>query len=152
MVFRLALYALLLLAAPSTAGAQLTMRAIRDLNFGSVIPGVQTSIPPNHPLRSGEWEFISAIGRTVSISFNLPNRLNGPAGRTMIIRFGPNDGIATGTAPTSVPVTFDPRRTNNFNLVSSARILVFLGGRVQPAGNQQPGTYRNTVTMTVTVF
>ncbi len=120
--------------------------------FGVVIKGVASSVSPNDPVKSGEWTFTAAIGKTIQIAMTLPNRLNGPAGATMPITFGATDGVAVGTAPTSVPVTFDPRVAHNFNLVTSATVLVFLGGRVTPAAGQTTGNYSNTVILTVTVF
>jgi hypothetical protein len=149
---RLTCWLALLLGAAPPLSAQLTVQGDRNLNFGVVIQGVPTSVSPNDPVRSGELEFTAAIGKTIQIAFTLPNRLNGPAGATMPITFGATDGVAVGTAPTSVPVTFDPRTAHNFNLVTSARVLVFLGGRVSPAVGQRTGSYSNTITMTITVF
>jgi hypothetical protein len=142
----------LLAGTASPLSAQLTIQGDRNLAFGVVIQGVASSVVPSDPVKSGEFEFTSAIGKTIQIAFTLPTRLNGPAGATMPITFGATDAIAQGTAPTSKPVTFDPRSAKTFNLVTSARILVFLGGRVTPAAAQRTGSYSNTVTMTVTVF
>ena len=142
----------LLAGTASPVSAQLTIQGDRDLAFGIVIQGVPSSVSPNDPVKSGKLEFTSVIGKTVQISFTLPARLNGPAGATMPISFGATDAVATGTAPSSIPVTFDPRTSPTFRLVTSARILVFLGGRVTPAAGQRTGAYSNVVTMTVTVF
>jgi hypothetical protein len=136
----------------SAQGPPLQVNAIRNLAFGAVILGIPTRVAPADPVKSGEFEFITAIGNTVRVQFTLPTRLNGPAGARMPISFGATDAIATGTAPSSVPVTFDPRSAQNFRIVSSNRILVFIGGTVSPAANQRTGTYSGTIRLTVTIL
>lgn len=151
MLRKLLLPAGLLLALTSPARAQLTVTPLRDLAFGWVVPNVAKHILPSDPVRSAQWEFLVPIGSQVRLQFSLPNRLNSGNNR-LNISFGASDGIATGTAPSSVPVTFDPRTAQTFNIVTSDRIWVFLGGTVSPTRNQRAGVYRNTVTLIVTVL
>lgn len=143
---------LALVGLPSLAAAQLTVRADRDLRFGVVIQGVSKYVPPNDPIYSGEFEFTASIGNQVQLRFTLPNNLAGPAGATMPITFGNNDAIAQGTGPTSVPVIFNPKGVSVFRLVTSNRILVFIGGRVTPAANQRTGSYTAPIVFTVTIL
>jgi hypothetical protein len=70
----------------------------------------------------------------------------------MPITFGNNDAIAQGTGPTSVPVTFNPKGVSVFRLVTSNRILVFIGGTVTPAANQRTGAYTAPIVFTVTIL
>jgi len=137
---------------PSLAVAQLTVKADRDLRFQVVIQGVAKYVPPNDPVYSGEFEFTAAIGNQVQLGFTLPNNLAGPAGATMPIAFGNNDAIAQGTGPTSVPVVFNPKGVSVFRLVTSNRILVFIGGTVTPAANQRTGAYTAPIVFTVTIL
>lgn len=146
------LTALALLAAAQPAAAQITVSRVRDLNFGPVIRGIATHVGPGDPVKSGEFQFITAIGSRVRVQFTLPNRLNGQAGANMPITFNATDAIATGTAPLSIPVTFDPRVAQTFNIVTSTTILVFIGGTVTPAAAQAIGTYTNTITLTITLL
>jgi hypothetical protein len=144
-----------LLAVPilvRTASAQATVSPIRDLTFGPVIQGIPKHILPNDATRSGELQFIAALGNNIRIAFTLPNKLNGPAGATMPIAFSTTDAFALGTGPTSVPVTFNPNVSNQFQLVSSNRILIYIGGTASAAANQRVGTYTGTITMTITVL
>ncbi len=136
----------------AAASGQLTVSGLRNLAFGPVIQGLNSSVPPSDPVKSGQFEFIVPIGSRVRVQFTLPNRLNGPGGARMNIQFANNDAIALGQAPSSTPVTFNPRAPQTFNVVSSNRIWVFLGGTVTPAANQATGNYSNTVTLTVTVL
>ncbi|MEP7326259.1 MAG: hypothetical protein ABI836_09955, partial [Gemmatimonadota bacterium] len=117
-----------------------------------VIRGVPSSISPSDPTRSGQFEFIVPIGSRIRLQLTLPTRLNGPAGAQLTISFNNTDGIALGQGPTSVPVTFNPNQAQTYNIVSSNRIWVFLGGRVSPTAAQTTGNYTNTVTLTITVL
>lgn len=134
------------------ASAQLSVVGVRDLAFGNVVRGIPASVAPSDPVRSGRWDVTATLGARVQVRFTLPNRLNGPAGATMPISFANNDAIAIGNSPLSNPVTFNPKATMNFQLVTSNRFFVMLGGTVSPTATQTAGPYTNTVVMTVTVF
>jgi hypothetical protein len=144
----------LALAVGTTRGvsAQLTVTGLRNLAFGPVIQGIASTVTPNDPVKSGQFEFITPLGSQVRIQFTLPTRLNGPSGGRLTIAFGTTDAIALGQGPTSVPVTFNPNTAQTFNIVSSNRIWVFLGGRVTPTATQTTGAYTNTVTLTITIL
>lgn len=141
-----------LLAAAPPAAAQVTVSARRNLAFGPVIRGIATHVLPSDAVKSGQFQFVTAIGNQVRLQFTLPTRLNGPSGATMPISFSTTDGIAVGSGPSSVPVTFNPNTAQTFNIVTSTTINVFLGGTVTPAAAQALGAYTNTITLTVTVL
>ncbi len=146
---------LLLAAAPAAAppaAAQISLTPIRNLAFGPVIVGVPTSVGPSHPTRSGQYRLIAPIGARVRFRFTLPSRLDGPSGARLTISFGASDAIAVGSASNSVPVSFDPRVQQTFEIVTSTTINVFIGGRVTPTANQRQGNYTGTITFTVTVL
>ena len=139
-------------AASRPAAAQITVTPVRDLAFGPVIVGVPTHIGPSHPVRSGQFRVTTLPLVRVRLRFTLPNRLDGPAGATLPISFGSNDALHVGTAPNSVPVTFNPKATRVLQVTTGTTILVFIGGTVSPAGNQQQGNYAGTITLTVTIL
>lgn len=140
-----------LLTAATPAAAQITVSGMRPLAFGSVIRGVATHVLPNNAVKSGQFRFITALGNQVRLQFTLPNRLNG-SGSNMPISFSTTDAFALGNGPTSVPVTFDPNKSQTFTIVSSTTIDVFIGGTVTPGAGQAFGSYANTITLTVTVL
>jgi hypothetical protein len=141
-----------LLTASGPAAAQITVTPVRDLAFGPVIVGVPTHIGPSHPVRSGQFRLTAPLTTKVRFQLTLPNRLDGPAGARLPISYDGTDGIVVDGAPNSVPVTFNPRATKQFQFVSSTTAFVFLGGTVSPAGNQQQGNYAGTITITINVF
>ena len=141
-----------LMAASRPAAAQITLTRVRDLTFGPVIVGVPTSIGPSHPVRSGQYRLTAPLMRNVRFRFTLPTRLDGPSGARLTISFGGDDAIAIGQGPTSVPVTFDPKVQQTFQIVSSTTIFVFIGGTVTPTATQRQGNYTGTITFTVTLL
>jgi hypothetical protein len=144
---------LLLVAAVTPVAGQSTVTGIRDLNFGVVIRGVQTTVAPADPIRSGRFYVRHILNRQVQLRFTLPTTLPRVAGgATLPITFAATDAIAQGTAGSSVPVTFNPNNTQTFTLVTSADFYVNLGGRVSPAAGQATGAYRGTITLTCTFF
>src|SRR5688500_5562081 len=90
------------------AAAQISVTPIRDLAFGPVIVGIPTAVAPPHPTRSGQWRMIAPVGTRVRWRFTLPTRLDGPAGASLTINFGNNDGMVT-VGPTGAPTTFNPK-------------------------------------------
>jgi hypothetical protein len=150
MRFTLVLCLAAMLAASRPAAAQVTVTPVRDLAFGPVIVGVPTYIGPSHPVRSGQFRVSAPLLSRLQLRFTLPSRLNGPAGATLPINFANNDALHVGTGSNSVPVTFNPQATRNFQMTDSA-ILVFIGGTVSPAGNQPQGNYTGTITLTVNI-
>jgi hypothetical protein len=149
----LLLLVLLLAAAVTPVAGQSTVTGVRDLNFGIVIRGVQTTVAPSDPIKSGRFYVRHRLNRQVQLRFTLPTTLARVAGgATMPITFPASSAIAQGTAGNSVPVTFNPNNTRTFTLVTSADFYINLGGRVSPAAGQATGAYRGTVTLTCTFF
>ncbi len=148
MRFTLPLFVAAIVAMGRPVAAQITVTPVRDLAFGPVIVGVPTYIAPSHPVRSGQFRVSGPTGSRVQVRLTLPNRLTGPAGATMPINFANNDALHVGTAPGSVPATFNPKATRNIQL-TGGDVLVFIGGTVSPAGNQAQGNYAGTITLTV---
>ena len=141
-----------LLTASGPAAAQITVTPVRDLAFGPVIVGVPTHIGPSHPVRSGQFRLTAPLLTLVRFHLSLPNRLDGPAGARLPISYVGTDGIAVAAAPSSLPVTFNPKASQKFLFATSTTAFVFVGGTVSPAGNQQQGNYAGTITITVNVF
>jgi hypothetical protein len=149
-ILLLALLGGVVAAAP--AAAQVSILPVRDLTFGSVIVGIPSSVGPSHPTRSGQYRITAPLGSKVQVRFTLPDQLTGPGGAQLPITFGSSDAIAVGTAPGSTPTTFNPKATRNPQFQPSTAYDVFIGGTVTPAGNQPPGSYAATITLTITNF
>lgn len=149
---RLLLLSLLLTCTAGIARAQVGIVGVRDLAFGSVLPGIQTNVPPSDPVRSGMWEVTGQQGDRVQVQLTLPNQLTAPGGAQMPVGYANNHAIAVSDAPGATPVVFNPNATLNFRLQTSGRFFIFLGGTVSPAGTQPPGNYTAPALLTVIVF
>lgn len=133
--------------------AQLVVQGIRDLQFGTVFPGIPANVQPTDPIQSGHFYFSTpSLGTRVRVRFTLPSQLNGPGGATMSISFGGGDAMIQGTAAASQPVFFNPQSNQNFLMVTSRDANVWLGGTVSPAVGQAAGGYAAPVVLTVTIF
>ena len=141
------------LGAASPAAAQVSVTGMRDLAFGPVIVGIASTVAPSDPLRSGRLRITAPAGSRLKLDFIPPNRLDGPGAR-LPIKFSKSDALAVGNAPGSVPVVLDPnpKAISRYDMGASTAVDIFLGGTVTPAGNQAPGNYLGTITLTVTIL
>ncbi len=140
------------LAAVPPAAAQLAVTPVRDLEFGSVIVGVPSSVAPSHPTRSGQFRITAPRNTKVQVRLTLPGQLAGPAGAQLPVGFASSDAIAVGDWPGSTPESFNPQATRNLQFAGGTIYNLFLGGTVTPAGNQRQGNYAATITLTITNF
>jgi hypothetical protein len=147
--------ALLGAALPPVVGAQgkpLNVTGVRGLTFGAVFPGVPRVISRTDAANAGQFDVGYAKFSPIQITFSLPAVMNGPAGATMPLVFGANDGGYSSPETITSQVGFDPRVAFATTLDKNGRAAVFLGGRAQPLTSQRAGNYTATITMTITVL
>jgi hypothetical protein len=124
--------------------------AHRDLTFGTVLPGIPSSVPSLHPRHSGMFEVHGTPGSSVRVEFVLPAALASPASDLMPIAFGGADGFADfsrGRPPRGV--VFDPHLPLLGDLGPNGRLFLRLGGTVLPSLTQTGGEYVAIITLTV---
>ncbi|HXV86947.1 MAG TPA: hypothetical protein VD793_09620, partial [Gemmatimonadales bacterium] len=121
----------------------------RDLRFGTVLPGIPTSIPHNHPRFSGEFEVQGTAGASVRVELLLPANLAASGGALLPISFAGGDG--SHDFPHGLPhrTEFDPHLPVVAGLGPNGKLHVWLGGTVFPAAAQTSGTYVATIAITV---
>lgn len=140
-----------LLVAPPAA-AQFSAVGVRDLAFGSIIPGVITAVAPTDPVKSGRYDIQANVGTRLRLDFTLPTRLLAPGGAQLTINFANGDVILLETAPGSTPSTQNPKSMKPYTMTDGNRLQVFLGGNVSPTGTQAIGVYTASVLLTVTIL
>ncbi|HXG97830.1 MAG TPA: DUF4402 domain-containing protein [Gemmatimonadales bacterium] len=132
----------------------MTIATMRDLNFGTVIKGVATTVAPA-AANAGEWQVSGSANAFVVISFTLPTMLTNIQalpGSTMPIAF--NATSAIWRRSTNNPAggnVFNPAVGNvgrlgpppNFNM------FIWLGGTVNPAPTAKPGIYQGNVVVSL---
>ena len=131
-----------------TAG--MTITTLRDLDFGTVIKGVATTVLPT-AATAGAWQVTGSSNAFVIVSFTLPTQLTNIQalpGSTMPITFSltsarwnrANNNPAAGTP-------FNPAigAVGRFGPPPNPNMYIWLGGTVNPAAAAKPGIYRGTV-------
>lgn len=156
--FECCLAAGLVLLACSTAAAQrrwpgsgdaLVAIAHRDLRFGTVLPGINSSIRPYQLRRAGLFEVRGRRNTSIRIDLALPATMTSTGGHEMPLVFGSGDAIAAPT-PDQFPATwFNPHDPLVTVLGFFGRLFVALGGTVEPARGQAGGAYSATISLSV---
>jgi hypothetical protein len=136
-------------AALVAQGRPLRVTGVRDLQFGTVIPGLPAQILRTDAANSGQYSLTGDKNTAVQLQFTLPTAMNGPSGATMPLSFGASDAGFSPSETVTSQVGFDPRVPFVGTLSNNGRAAVFLGGQALPAGGQQSGTYTATITLTV---
>jgi hypothetical protein len=128
----------------------LTVLALNDLSFGTVLSGIPASVSVNDPHHAGMFEIQGPKNASVRVDFSLPTALVSESGALLPVRFGPGDGFADfshGTPPRGQ--MFDPHSPVIGALGPNGRLILRLGGTVSPGLPQAGGSYRATISMTV---
>ena len=128
----------------------MTISTLRDLNFGTVIKGVATTLPPT-AATAGAWQVTGSSNAFVVIGFTLPTQLTNIQalpGSTMPIAFNATSARwnrATNNAAAGTP--FDPAAgaVGRFGPPPNPTMYIWLGGTVNPAATAKPGIYQATV-------
>jgi hypothetical protein len=147
--------ALLEATVPPALGAQgkpLNVTGVRGITFGVVFPGVPRVVVRTDAANAGQFDVGYAKFSPIQITFTLPAVMSGPAGATMPLVFGANDGGYSSPETITSQVGFDPRVAFATALDKNGRAAVFIGGTAQPLTSQRAGNYTATITMTITVL
>jgi hypothetical protein len=139
------------LAARSLGAQSISVRGVRGLIFGTVVPGVPARVLRTDAANSGQFEVRGPPPKLIQMTLTLPAALNGPAGATMPLSFATNDAGYSITNSIASQIAFDPNRTYTTFLITN-RVGVFLGGTVSPSVGQRAGSYSGTVVLSVVVL
>lgn len=136
-------------ASPAVGQKPLMPGAARDLQFGVLLPGLETQVPWTDPMMAGRFEIRGTKDAEVRIDVTLPASLISSGGQMVPLQFGSTDaGFGTRPALRQAQV-FDPRSPLVTRLGRGGKLLLWLGGRAQPGTTQQSGVYNATITVTV---
>lgn len=132
----------------------MTISTLSNLNFGTVIKGVATTVQPT-AAGAGEWQVTGSSNAFVIISFTLPTQLTNIQalpGSTMPIAFNAtsarwnraNNNAASATA-------FNPATgvVGRLGPPPNPTMYVWIGGTVNPAAAAKPGIYQGNVVMSL---
>jgi uncharacterized protein DUF4402 len=132
----------------------MTITTLRDLNFGTVIKGVATTVLPT-AATAGAWQVTGSSNAFVIISFALPTQLTNIQalpGSTMPITFSATSARwnrATNNAAAGTAFSPAIGVVGRFGPPPSPNMYVWLGGTVNPAAAAKPGIYQGTVVVSL---
>ena len=135
--------------ATATVFQAMTVTGARDLDFGSVFPGVNKTVGVA-AATSGRFDLTGQASGNVNLTFTLPANLTSGANNLPI---GTWTGCTNATNTTTGCTSFTPSGSASPSAFSGAGALfVWVGGTVSPAANQAAGSYTGTVTLTAAYF
>lgn len=133
----------------------MTITTLSNLNFGTVVKGVPTTILPT-AANAGEWQVDGSANAFATITFTLPTvltNIQALPGSTMPISFSPVSALwrrATNNPVGANP--FDPSVgvTNaRFGPPPNFSLYIWIGGTVNPALTAKPGIYTGVVIVSI---
>jgi len=147
----LAAFALAAWAPPAAAQSIRPLDAAprSNLQFGTVLPGLPTSVPWSDAANAGAFDLRGTAGAEVRIDLALPPALAGTGGASLPLSLGAGDGAYAAQPSLAAAAAFDPRLPLITTLGKSGRLYLRFGGTVSPSPSQRPGPYGSTVTITV---
>ena len=122
--------------------------AHRDLSFGTVIPGIISTVSVN-AAGAGLFEIQGEPNTAIRIDFDLPTAMTSDGGEQIPMAFGPGDGIATIGSMKTAAIGFDPRTPLITTVGPTGQLQIHLGGTALPNRDQPGGVYRATVSLSV---
>ena len=140
---------LVLWAVPGQAQRPVTVQGVHSLTFGVLLAGVNKSVLRTDAINSGQFTVTGPHNGLVLLTFTLPGTMAGPAGATLPLSFGSNDGGWSPPQQVGTQTGFDPRVPYTAPLDQNGKVSVFLGGTAKPTSNQKAGSYSGTITLTV---
>ena len=138
--------------------AGLTVLAVQDLEFGSVLQGVAKSQPRDDDVNSGIFSIGGEIAAGITISLTLPDYIALADGSDrMTIAFSTTDLAIdqNGASPSTVGpgdgfIDEDPHAIPGGVVIGAGGITrVYLGGRVTPTVDQTAGAYFGDIVCSV---
>jgi hypothetical protein len=126
----------------------LTVTGLRNLGFGTLIPGLPMTVPPTDPVHAAQFDVRGTASQQLQLALSLPLEMQGPAGAQLPLRWGPSAAAYSVSGGVADAVAFDPALPFTVSLPASGRMLVFLGGTAQPSVTQTPGRFTAVITLT----
>ena len=128
----------------------MTLATLQDLNFGTVIKGVATTVQPT-AASAGTLQVTGGGNAFVVISFTLPTQLTNIQalpGSTMPISFNATSARwnrANNNAAAGTPFNPATGAVGRLGPPANPNLYIWLGGTVNPAATAKPGIYQGNV-------
>jgi len=143
-----------ILAIAEVPSSRITITAVTELRFGSLLPGAPRTIDPQTSPGAGRFEIRGATGAEFELAMALPTELRSDTSTAVLpIDFGPQAGChREGVQPVGCQY-YDPSATLTARFPAAAGpdevFSVWLGGTVRATPDQVPGPYSGFATASV---
>jgi hypothetical protein len=143
-----------ILVSAEVPSSRITITAVAELRFGSILPGALRTIDPQTSPGAGRFEIRGATGAEFELAITLPTELRSDtSGAVLPIDFGPQAGcVREGIQPIGCQY-YDPSVTLTARFPETPGqdevFSVWLGGTIQPPPDQMPGPYSGFATASV---
>jgi len=139
--------------ATATVVSSLRVNGISNLDFGTVIPGIDKSVDKAQVGFAGEWEITGQALAELSVDFDLPDHLQTiDSSATLMIDFNDTDAAyddGTGGGQQAPAGIVNPIGPSSLNIGSDGVLSIWIGGAVRPTVSQTGGDYSADVTLVV---
>lgn len=137
----------------ATVVSGLRVTGMNNLDFGTVLPGIDKSVDKTDVGFAGEWEVTGQFMAELNVDFILPGDLyTADSNAAMMIDFSATDvsyDDGTGGGQVAPLGIVNPNGPNVMNLGSSGILSIWIGGTVRPTISQTGGDYSADVTLIV---
>ena len=137
--------------AKATVLQAITVTGAADLDFGSVLPGVQYVVQASSGANAGRFDLTGVPSANMNISFTLPATLTGPGAPITVSNWsGCWNPTAVGQAGCAGFTPSGGATPTTFN--GSGLMSVYLGAEITPASLQTAGLYQGSVRLDAIYF
>ncbi|MEZ5358596.1 MAG: hypothetical protein R3F48_07155 [Candidatus Zixiibacteriota bacterium] len=137
----------------ATVVSGLQVIGLNNLNFGTVVPGIDKTVDKTDVGFAGEWQINGSANAEITLDFTIPTYLlTADSSAQMLILFSGTDASfddETGGGQTIPAGVLNPHGQGVENIGVGGRMYVWIGGTVQPTISQTGGDYAADVTLTV---
>ena len=137
----------------ATVVSSLKVIEINNLNFGTIIPGVEKSVNKTDLGFAGEWQVTGDPIAELSVDFLLPEYLyTSDSSASLLVNFNSTDAAyddGTGDGQINPAGSLNPNGPSVLNIGSEGSLSIWIGGTVQPSVSQTGGDYSADVILVV---
>mgnify|MGYP001404368817 CR=1 FL=1 len=138
--------------ATATVLAALAVRGVNNLQFETVIPGIDKAVDKATIGLAGEFEIVGHDSAEISLDFTLPDSLLQDSTAFMRVGFSNTDASyddGTGGGQTVPSGVINPNGPLTLRLGPTGTMNLWMGGTVYPTITQTGGDYAADITLTV---
>lgn len=137
----------------ATVVSSLRVTPVNNLNFGTILPGINKSVEKIDVGFAGEWSVTGTASAEITVDFTLPaNLYTADSTAALMIGFSATDASyedGTGGGQTAPAEVLNPNGPSVRDIGVGGTITIWIGGTVRPTISQTGGDYSADIVLTV---